>query len=68
MVKKKADITKEVRKQCDDWSDCIYDNLGIYADFPDKKTRDVAFISILLHKIAIEKKNMRYKLVLYCVG
>lgn len=68
LVTKKSEITKEIRQKCDEWCDCIYDNLGIYADFPDKKTKDVAFISILLHKISIEKKNMKYKLVLYYVG
>ena len=68
VVKKKADINKEYRQKCDEWCDLVYDNLDIYADFVDKKTKDTAFISILLHKIATEKKNTRYKLVLYCVG
>ena len=67
-VKKKSDITKEYRKRCDEWCDLIYDNLDIYADFVDKKSKDTAFISILLHKITTEKKNSQYKLVLYCIG
>jgi len=66
-VKKKSAINKEFRKKCDEWCDCIYDNLDRYAEFFDKKTKDTAFISVLLYKIATEKKNIRYKLVLYCI-
>jgi len=67
-VKKKADLTAEVRRQCVQWHSCIYDNLGAYADFPDQKTREEAVTAVLLHKIELEKDDLRYKLVLYCVG
>lgn len=67
-VKNKNEMDKEYRKKCYEWCDCIYDNLDTYADFIDKKTKDVAFMSLLLHKIETEKKDERYKLVLYCVG
>lgn len=66
-IKKKSEINKEFRKKCDEWCECIYDNLDGYAEFFDKKTKDTAFISVLLYKIATEKKNIRYKLVLYCI-
>lgn len=68
IVKKKTDINKEYRQKCDEWCSLVYDSLDIYADYGDKKTKDTVFISILLNKIATEKKNTRYKLVLYCVG
>lgn len=68
IVKKKSAIDKEYRKQCETWSSLIYDNLDIYADFSDKKTKDVVFINILLNRIATVKQNTKYKLVLYCVG
>lgn len=68
IVKKKTDINKEYRQKCDEWCSLVYDSLDIYADYVDKKTKDTVFISILLNKIATEKNNTRYKLVLYCVG
>lgn len=67
LLKGKSQITDKFRRQCDLWIDCIYDNLDIYADFPDKRTHDIAFISVLLHKIATERNNEVYKLVLYCI-
>lgn len=68
VVKKKTDIDKAYRQKCDEWRNLVYDNLDIYAEFFDKQTKDTAFISVLLHKIATEEENTRYKLVLYCVG
>lgn len=64
----KAEINKEYHRKCEEWCDLVYNNLDVYADFMDQKSKDTAFMSILLHKIATEKKNMRYKLVLYCIG
>lgn len=67
VIKKKTEINKEYKKKCSIWVDAVYDSLDIYATFPDKKTKDSAFISILLNKIASEKRNAKYKLVLYCL-
>ena len=68
-IKKKQDIDKKYRQMCDEWADCIYDNLDVYAEFFDKKTKDVSFMSVLLYTIAtsIDKESTRYKLVLYCI-
>ena len=54
-----------MRDLCEGWCGCIYDGMDRYADFSGKKVKDIAFGSILLHKIALEKRDMRYKLVLY---
>lgn len=67
MVKKKSEINKDFKKKCSAWIDCVYNALDNYAAFLDQKTKDSVFICILLHKIASEKKNERYKLVLYCL-
>ena len=62
-VEKKSQITNEVRKSCDLWSDYIYDNLDTYAYFADKKTKDTTFVNLLIHKIENEADNGKYKLV-----
>lgn len=67
VVKKKSEIDNEYRKKCDAWIDCIYRNLDCYAEFSDKKTKDRTFLNLLLYKIENERKDMRYKLVLYCI-
>ncbi len=67
LVKYKSEMNKEYKKKCEDWVDCIYDSLEMYAEIPDKRTKDSVFMSILLHKIATEKKNPKYGLVLYCL-
>lgn len=67
LVRKNDDITREVRRRCDEWVDCILDHLGNYADFPDKKTLHSAFFCVLLHKAKTEKYDKRYKIVLYCI-
>lgn len=67
VIKNKSEIDEEFRKRCREWCDCIYKNLDKYADFFDKKMKDTVFINVLLNKIATEKKNIRYKLVLYCI-
>lgn len=64
-VCKKSEITKQVREVCEDWCSCVYDGMDRYAEFSEKKVKDIAFGGILLHKIALEKRDMRYKLVLY---
>lgn len=61
-VKKKSQITKDIRKTCDQWADCIYDNLDNYAFFVDKRTKDTTFINLLIHKIESESRNGQYKL------
>ena len=68
-AKKKQDIDKKYRQLCDEWVDCIYDNLDNYAEFFDQKTKDVSFMSVLLYTIATAnaKDSIRYKLVLYCI-
>ena len=68
-IKKKQDIDKKYRQMCDEWVDCIYDNLDAYAEFFDKKTKDVSFMSVLLYTIATSsgKESARYKLILYCI-
>lgn len=66
-VKNKSDIDEKYRRKCDEWCELIYDNLDIYAEFMDKKTKDTAFISILFHKIDTEQHNNRYQMVLYCM-
>ena len=68
-IKKKQDIDKKYRRMCEEWADCIYDNLDSYAEFFDKKTKDISFMSVLLYTIATasEKESTRYKLVLYCI-
>lgn len=68
-IKKKQDIDKKYRQMCDNWVDCIYDNLDNYAEFFDKKTKDIAFMSVLLYTIATAntKDSTRYKLVLFCI-
>lgn len=67
-VLKKSDIDNSVAKTCKTWSDFIYDNLDLYADFCDKQTKDTTFINLLLYKIQSEPNNSRYKLVLHCVS
>ena len=67
VARKKSEINKGFKQKCNDWVDCIYNALDNYADFSDKKTKDSVFICILLHKIASEKKNEKYKLILYCL-
>jgi len=66
-ILKKSDIDNSVVKTCKTWSDFIYDNLDLYADFYDKPTKDTTFINLLLYKIQNESNNSRYKLVLYCI-
>lgn len=67
VVQKKTDITNEYRQKCEEWRRLICNNLDLYAEFTDKKTKELAFLNILLHKIASEKKNTVYKLILYCM-
>lgn len=67
LIKHKKEINKEFCRRCEEWCDCIYDNLDIYAEFLDKKSKDTAFISVLLNKIETEKANAQYKLVLFCI-
>lgn len=67
VIKKKSDINFKIRKRCQEWHDFIYDNLDVYAEFADKKVKDKVFLCVLLYKIAIEKKSIQYKLVLYCI-
>lgn len=67
LIKHKKEINKEFRRKCDEWCDCMYNNLDIYAEFLDKKSKDTAFISVLLNKIETEKANAQYKLVLFCI-
>lgn len=64
-IREKAEITKEVRDCCEGWCGCIRDGMDWYADFSDKKVKEITFKGILLHKIALEKHDMRYKLVLH---
>jgi len=66
-LKKKSEITPQVRKQCETWLDTISNHLSLYGDIPDAKLRREACIQVLLHKIAMEPNDLRYKLVLYCV-
>lgn len=66
-IKKKQDIDEKYKRKCENWVDCIYDSLDLYAEFFDKKTKDTALISVLLYAIATEKESSQYKLVLYCV-
>lgn len=67
LVRKKSEINKAYKRKCNEWVDCVYYALDNYADFPDQKTKDSVFMSILLHKIASEKKNEKYKLILFCI-
>ena len=67
LVRKKSEINKTYKRKCNEWVDCVYYALDNYADFPDQKTKDSVFMSILLHKIASEKKNEKYKLILFCI-
>ena len=67
VIKSKSEIDASYKKICMRWVNAIYDNLDVYATFSDKKTKDSAFICLLLHKIASEKNNAKYKLVLYCI-
>jgi len=62
-VMKKSQITREIRRACDIWADCIYDNLDNYAYFADKRTKDTAFMNLLIYKVESEVKNERYRLV-----
>lgn len=68
VARKKTDIDRGYRRRCHEWADLVYDQLPLYADFYDKKTRDTVFMSLLLHKIDTEADNEPYKLVLYCIG
>lgn len=67
IAKKKSEINKSFKQKCSIWVDCVYNALDNYADFPDQKTKDSVFICVLMHKIASEKKNEKYKLVLFCL-
>lgn len=67
MVLEPEDIDNSVVETCEIWSDYIYDNLNLYADFCDKRTKDITFINLLLYKIQSESNNDIYKLVLYCI-
>jgi len=67
IVKSQSEIDDDYKKLCQKWVDAVYDNLDAYAVFSDKKTKDCIFVATLLHKIEIEKDNMRYRLVLYCM-
>jgi len=62
-VKKKSQITREIRKACDIWADCIHDNLDNYSYFIDKHTKDMAFMNLLIHKIESDAKSEQYKFV-----
>ena len=61
-IKRKSQITKETRANCDIWADFIYNNLDSYAVFSDKRTKDTTFINLLIYKIESEVKNGKYKL------
>lgn len=67
-VLEESDIDDSVVSTCRIWSDCIYNNLDLYADFYDEQTKDQTFINLLLYKIQSEPDDYRYKLVLYCIG
>ncbi len=68
MIRKKSELTDDVRAQCMRWKRCICDHLAEYADFYDEPTREAVFIQTLLAKISRETDNRRYKLALLCVG
>lgn len=67
-LKKKSEVTKEIHLQCMRWRDAVCEHLEAYAEFFDAKTKDAVFIQLLLHQIATVSDNLRYKLVLYCIG
>lgn len=67
IVKNRGEISLEYRKKCKEWRNCIYNNLDAYANFPDKRTKDIVFKCVLLYKVGGGKKNMRYKQALYCI-
>lgn len=53
---------------CETWSDCIYDNLDLYADFYDKLTKGRTFKCLLRHKMRLEPPNdCLYELILHCI-
>jgi hypothetical protein len=62
-IKKKSQITREIRKEADIWADYIYDNLDNYACFAEKRTKDITFMNLLIHKVESEARNEQYKLV-----
>ncbi|WP_415930070.1 helicase HerA domain-containing protein [Zhenpiania hominis] len=62
-----SELTTEVRLMCLEWYQGIYENLDYYAEFLDGKTKEVTLKSLLLHKIATEENNRKYKIVLFCI-
>lgn len=68
VVKKKKEMDGAYVKCCEEWRDLVYAGLDFYGEFPDEKTKDSAFISVLLHKINTDNRDVRYKLVLYCIA
>lgn len=62
-VNKKSQITQKSRKAGDIWADCIYNNLDNYAYFIDKRTKDITFMNLLIHKIESDAKKEQYKFV-----
>ncbi len=64
-VNKKKEINEDYCKRCKAWYRCIYENLDLYAEFQDEQSKYKTFINILLYKIAVEKDNKIYKLLLY---
>lgn len=67
-VKTKKEIDRDYVRRCEEWRDLVYAGLDLYAQFPDGKTKDSAFISVLLHKIDTDSRDARYKLALYCIA
>lgn len=67
VASKKEEIDSDFVKKCMEWCKLVYNNLDLYADFLDYKTKDKAFISVLINKINTEKRNKVYKLILYCM-
>lgn len=68
MVSDESEIDDFVVNTCKTWSDCIYNNLDLYADFYDKQTKHLTFKNLLRYKTQSEPSDYRYKLVRYCIG
>ncbi len=63
-VKKREQYDDNVKAKCQQWLDAIYKNLDRYAEFLDFDTKREAFIAIILTCIFMNKKDIRYKLIL----
>lgn len=66
VVRDVSQIDDDYRTNAQNWAETVCRSLDAYAVFPDDRTRDSAFLNLLLHQVAVSG-DPRYKFALYCL-